>query len=49
MLAQIRQKLEEYQQPLKEDKRTLVKSLAVLTPALLDLKEVNFPIKGTVL
>ena len=49
MLAQIRQELEEYQQPLKEDKRTPVKSLAILTLALLDLKEVNFPIKGTIL
>ena len=49
MLAQIKQKLEKYQQPLEEDKRILIKSLAVPTPALLDLKEVNFPIKGTML
>ena len=49
MLAQIKQKLKKYQQPLEEDKRILVKSLAVLTLALLDLKEVNFFIKGAVL
>ena len=48
-MAQIRQKLEEYQQPLEEDERTLVRFLAMPTPALLDLREVNFPIKGTVL
>ena len=49
MLVQIRQELEEYQQPPEEDERILVKSLAILTPALLDLKTVNFPIKGTML
>ena len=49
MLAQIRQKLEKYQQLLEEDERTPVRSLAIPTPALLNLKKVNFPIKGTVL
>ena len=49
MLAQIRQELKEYQQLLEEDKRTPVRSLAILTPAPLDLKEVNFFIKNTVL
>ena len=48
-MVQIKQELEEYQQPPEKDKRTLVKSLAVLTPALLNLREVNFPIKDTVL
>ena len=48
-MAQIRQELEEYQQPLKEDERILVRSLAILTLAPLNLKEVNFPIKGTIL
>ena len=49
MLVQIRQELKEYQQLLEEDERIPAKSLAILTPALLDLKKVNFPIKGTVL
>ena len=48
-MVQIRQELEKYQQPPEEDERTPVKSLAILTLALPDLKEVNFPIKGTVL
>ena len=49
MLAQIRQELKEYQQPPEEDERIPAKSSAVLTLALLDLREVNFPIKGAAL